>query len=332
MESITVPFTGSSRDATNTYDSVLGYIFGRTSQDNGVAQYCTLNGTSISYYYYAIPSALKNVTATDAIQIPFGAFCNCDNIQTITLNDGISTIDAYSFYNCSALGGGISLPISITTINSCAFNGCSSLDKIIIYNKDCTIFNSSSAISSEATIYGYANSTANEYANTFSRKFVALDAIHEHFYTEAESVEPNCIHDGYIIYTCVCGETYTETLGELGHDYSNEWSIDKPATCTEEGSKSHHCVRCDAKTDVTVLEKLAHNYVEVVIEATCTEDGYTTYTCTECSYVYKDKYIANSGHDFVWVTDLEATCGKTGIKHEECTKCDAVRLELWCIP
>lgn len=326
LESITLPFVGSSRDSTNTYDSVLGHIFGRTSQDNGIAQYCTLDNGSISYYYYAIPSSLKNVTVTDATQIPFGAFCNCSNIQTIALNDGISKIDGYSFYNCSTLNE-INLNESVSAINSNAFNGCSSLNKIVIFNRDCTIYNSSTTISSTATIYGYANSTANKYADTFSRKFTPLDDAHEHSYIAIESVKPDCTNDGYTVYKCDCGETYTKTLNKLGHSYSTEWTVDKAATCSEEGSKSHHCIRCDDKTDVTVIEKIAHSYIEVVTESTCTEDGYTTYTCEVCGNSYKDNYISKLGHDFVWVTDKEATCGETGVKHEECTRCDVVRSE-----
>ena len=33
------------------------------------------------------------------------------------------------------------------------------------------------------------------------------------------------------------------------HDYDSKWTIDKEASCAEEGSKSHHCKRCNAKTD-----------------------------------------------------------------------------------
>ena len=42
----------------------------------------------------------------------------------------------------------------------------------------------------------------------------------------------------------------------MGHDYSKEFTIDKPATPTETGSKSKHCTRCDEKTEVTVIPKI----------------------------------------------------------------------------
>lgn len=41
------------------------------------------------------------------------------------------------------------------------------------------------------------------------------------------------------------------------HRFSSEWTIDKSATTTEEGSKSHHCTVCDARTDITAIPKLS---------------------------------------------------------------------------
>lgn len=49
----------------------------------------------------------------------------------------------------------------------------------------------------------------------------------------------------------------------LGHDYSKDWTIDKKATCTEEGSKSHHCTRCDSKSDITSISKKNMNGIMV---------------------------------------------------------------------
>lgn len=40
------------------------------------------------------------------------------------------------------------------------------------------------------------------------------------------------------------------------HNYSTKWTVDKPATATENGSKSHHCLGCQAKKDVTAIRKI----------------------------------------------------------------------------
>lgn len=53
----------------------------------------------------------------------------------------------------------------------------------------------------------------------------------------------------------VCGEVTVKAkdVAALGHDYSAEWTVDVEATYTTAGSKSRHCTRCDAKTDVATI-------------------------------------------------------------------------------
>ena len=85
----------------------------------------------------------------------------------------------------------------------------------------------------------------------------ALNAL-GHAWKEPVVKEPTCTEEGLKVYTCEnCGETKEETLPALGHDYSKEWTVDKEATYYEDGSKSHHCTRCDAKIDVTVIPRLS---------------------------------------------------------------------------
>ena len=50
-----------------------------------------------------------------------------------------------------------------------------------------------------------------------------------------------------------CAYKEIRDVEALGHDYNEEWSIDVEATCEHEGSKSHHCSRCEEKVDVTVI-------------------------------------------------------------------------------
>ena len=45
-----------------------------------------------------------------------------------------------------------------------------------------------------------------------------------------------------------------------GHNYAAELTVDQEATCSEEGSKSHHCIRCDAKGASVVIPKKEHSY------------------------------------------------------------------------
>lgn len=106
-----------------------------------------------------------------------------------------------------------------------------------------------------------------------------------------------------------CNQTIKQSLG---HEYGAEWTVDLDPTCTEEGSKSHHCSRCEEKADVTAIAKSAHTYGdiwyfdgehhfkectcgdtfaqahtwnagEVTKQATKEAEGETTYTCTVCA-------------------------------------------------
>ena len=57
----------------------------------------------MSGYYYGIPDALNTVIVTDANQLPIGSFSNLKNVMSLTLNSGITEIDAYAFYNVTGL-------------------------------------------------------------------------------------------------------------------------------------------------------------------------------------------------------------------------------------
>ncbi len=95
-------------------------------------------------------------------------------------------------------------------------------------------------------------------------------------------------------YTCRdCKTTKTEVIKTLGHDYSSSWTVDKAATCTNEGSKSHHCTRCDSKKDVTVIPKISHSWDKgtIVKNPTYSETGVKRYICTKCGTT-KDESIA----------------------------------------
>ena len=51
--------------------------------------------------------------------------------------------------------------------------------------------------------------------------------------------------------------------------------------------KSKHCVRCEATSEVTEIEKLAHTYDEgtVTIRPSASAEGLITFTCTACGHI-----------------------------------------------
>ena len=58
-----------------------------------------------------------------------------------------------------------------------------------------------------------------------------------------------------------CDEREEQISDPLGHDFG-EAVIDKEATTNETGSRSKHCSRCDARTEVTIIPKIDSAYSE----------------------------------------------------------------------
>ena len=77
----------------------------------------------------------------------------------------------------------------------------------------------------------------------------AAEAEHQHSY-HAVLIAPTCTDEGYISYTCDCGDSYRgQPVAALGHAL-----------------------------------------VEEVVPPTASERGYTKHTCTRCQYTYEDTY------------------------------------------
>lgn len=97
-----------------------------------------------------------------------------------------------------------------------------------------------------------------------------------------------------------------------GHKYAADWTTDVEATCAADGSKSKHCERCDAKSDITNIPATNHN-----VETKWISDGTNHWNeCTGC-----EEKFNKSEHTYKWIIDKEATATEAGSRHEECTVC-----------
>ena len=99
-----------------------------------------------------------------------------------------------------------------------------------------------------------------------------IEALGHEWGEGTETKAPTCTEAGEKTYTCTrCSATKTEEVAALGHDYSDEWTVDKEATTTETGSKSHHCKVCGNKTDVTIIPMIKAD-VSINVEVVKKED------------------------------------------------------------
>lgn len=138
----------------------------------------------------------------------------------------------------------------------------------------------------------YSNEQENKYTHTLVKTDRKADCV-----TAGE--------DEY--WTCsVCRKRFSDKDGEneissipvidaLGHDFAKNFTVDAEATCKNVGSKSRHCIRCDAKTDVTEIPASGHNMKKVPAkEATEKETGNIEYyVCSVCQKYFSDEAAQN---------------------------------------
>ena len=137
LESITIPFVGASKTASNGYDQVFGYIFGYTTTssssstvDGATYQYTYRYNYTDTFYWYYIPSSLKSVVINDgATTIPYRAFYNCSGLTSIAIPDSVASIGKEAFENCSGLTS-ITIGNGVTSIGDRAFRGCTGLTTV----------------------------------------------------------------------------------------------------------------------------------------------------------------------------------------------------------
>ena len=99
-----------------------------------------------------------------------------------------------------------------------------------------------------------------------------IEALGHEWGEGKETKAPTCTEAGEKTYICTrCNATKTEAIEALGHAYSDEWTVDKEATTTETGSKSHHCKVCGNKTDVTIIPMIKAD-VSINVEVVKKED------------------------------------------------------------
>ena len=142
--------------------------------------------------------------------------------------------------------------------------------------------------------------------------------------------EATCTTDGSKEKVCtVCGDKATETIPAIGHNYAEEFTVDKEPTCTEKGSKSRHCINanCEDKTEVTEISANGHsfgNWIEI-IPSSCEDSGFQKRICKVCGYA-ETQYMDPSGHqwDEDYSVDAEPTCTENGSKSRHCSNCEAV--------
>lgn len=150
---------------------------------------------------------------------------------------------------------------------------------------------------------------------------------HQHQYSVAKTVEPNCSEIGYEILTCSCGDQYANRTAEpLGHAYSSTSKVDP--TCTGSGYTTYTCTRCGQSHNDDHTSALGHKYTSKTVKATCSQKGYTLNTCSRCGHEYKTDTTSALGHKWgEWTVTKNATTTSEGVKTAECSRCGETKTD-----
>lgn len=160
---------------------------------------------------------------------------------------------------------------------------------------------------------------------------------HVHSYTGSVTKEATCSSAGVRTYSCVCGESYTETIPKTRHMPVTDHAV--AATCTEEGyTGDTYCSDCGQIISIgDVIPAEGHSWDTGVITKapTSLEEGIRTHTCTRCGETTEEpieketteepgeKETENFGkehtHNYTLIITKVATCTDNGIKTYKCS-------------
>ena len=137
LESIVIPFTGKSIDATNS-ERLFGHIFGSGATNEGNTEITakvharknSVDGSDIiagEDITFLVPTSLTSVKVTESEIISECAFYGMTTLKSVVF-DKATEIESHAFYGCTSLQ---EFDISkITNIYQYAFAGCNSLKKV----------------------------------------------------------------------------------------------------------------------------------------------------------------------------------------------------------
>ena len=323
-----LPFIGGSR-TSSVEGGMFAYIFGGS------------NNFKYSIGYTFVPKTIKSVKITDDTRVYSMAFHNCDWIESIEINEGVTSISSQAFYNCSGITHfvipetvtdigyqafynctgleGIIIPDSVTKIQHEAFYGCTSLAELTVLDKICSIYDSSNTINAKTIIKAPCGSTAYDYAKKYNRSFVST----EHTLTEWLA---DFTVNGETMTTSVYKKcTICDEVVDLTTHKTNGWVIDTEPSCEVEGSKHIECIDCGNIYDAIIPATGHSEVVDESISATCTTTGLTEGKhCSICNTVIIEQTTTDKlGHNMGdWVETITATCTQAGEKRKDCSRCD----------
>lgn len=124
-------------------ETIGEYAFEKTKYNSAVSTVVLPSSVKTIGTFLFLESSIRKVSfanCTSLTTIPTSTFSKCQNLTSVTLHSGISSIESYAFDNCKSLTG-ITLSSNLLTIGNDAFQNCSNLASITIPSKVTSIGN-----------------------------------------------------------------------------------------------------------------------------------------------------------------------------------------------
>lgn len=142
-------------------------------------------------------------------------------------------------------------------------------------------------------------------------------------------ISASCLTSGNEKHICsVCGYEEFREIPMTGHIWESDFTVDKKPTCTEKGSKSIHCSKCDEIKDVTEISETGHSFGEWTVFSftDCTAGGVEQRVCSECGFTdFRNVPPQEHQWDDDFTVDIAPSCTHSGSKSIHCSQCDAVK-------
>ena len=104
---------------------------------------------------------------------------------------------------------------------------------------------------------------------------------HEHLYTETITKEATCLETGEKTFTCECGDTYTEPVDTVGHNY-DVYVYNEDATIDSDGTETALCTICSTSDTRTAENTKLPNLYGMVFE----DVSWYNHFCMEDTDIY----------------------------------------------
>lgn len=259
-----------------------------------------------------IPESLKKISATsfagttwmenqtdDIVYLDKFALIIDSKSNTVAIKEGTEYISDFALVNgFDKKIDTIILPRGLKGIGKGAFLQCNDLKEIVIPEtveeiEDYALGYYSYHYAGTDTIYekyedfiikGTLGSAAESYAIENDITFIPIEE-HTHTYTSTVTKEATCWREGEKTYTCTCGESYTEAIAKLDHEY-RPWETKKNPTCTAPGLEWSYCLLCDNDFE-REIPATGHTIIDYTRRATPDSDGAYVTACDVCNEVFK---------------------------------------------